>query len=236
MDLSAARRDIQTDPMFASLAEQVKLPLVQIRHAVELLGQDAGQAAKLIDTTALATLRLIDGYLLSVRLQQEGQLQLEPVSVSSLLYDTAEQLKDYAALHHCDIDLVIGGRYEPVMAERRALQAALLALGYGFVGASAATARKRQTLKLVVRRRGGGLSAGVYGRDMIIPKGLLKQARQLQGHRHQALPDFASDSGAGVLIADRLLAQLGSTMQPAKMQGSYGLAALLTPSRQLSLV
>lgn len=231
-----AHRDIHTDPLFANLAEQVKLPLVQIRHAVELPGISPTETAKFIDTTAQATLRLIDGYLLSVHMQQEGQLQLEPVSVSSLLYDTAEQLKDYAALHHCDIDLVVAGRYEPVMAERQTLQAALLALGYGFVGAASANARRRQTIQLIVRRHPDGLSAGVYGRDMDMPKTLLKQVRQLQGHRHQALPDFSSDSGAGILIADRLLSLLGSTMRPAKLHGSFGLVAPLMPSRQLSLI
>lgn len=224
------RIETQLESLFASLAEQVKLPLVQIRHAAE-----TGQT-DIIDTTAQAALRLIDGYLLSVRLQQQGQLQLEPVSVSSLLYDVADELRPFAKLHNCEIELAVAGRYEPVMAEKQVLKAALLALGYGFIGATSVEGKQRPVIHLAVRRRGGGMTTGVYSAGDGIHANLLKQARRLAGRAHQTLPGFTSESGAGVLIADRLLAQQGTAMHVSRMYGLQGLATTLSPSRQLSLV
>lgn len=230
-----SRDEAQLDSLFASLAEQVKLPLIQIRHAAELSGTQSDQT-DVIDATAQAALRLIDGYLLSVRLQQEGALNLEPVSVSSLLYDTADELNGYAALHGCEIELAIGGKYEPVMAERRVLKAALLSLGYGFIGAAGTQESGRRTIKLSARRQNGQIAAGIYGANEGISADLIKRARLIAGRAHQALPGFSSDSGAGVLIADRLLAKLETNMRPSRMGEFRGLAAVFSPSRQLSLV
>lgn len=225
-----AHSETQTDLLFASLAEQIKLPLVQIRHAAE--GLD-GVQAETIDVTAQAALRLIDGYLLSAASQE--QLQLAPVPVSSLLYDTAEVLRDYASLHDCEIELDVAGRYEPVMSERKILQTALISLGYGFISAMPAE-KGRKSIKLSVRRRGNNIITGVYAANNSLHSSLLKRARALQGKSHQPLAGFASDNGAGVLIADRLIKKLGSDMRVSKAGGLYGLAASLEPSRQLSLV
>src|SRR5690606_27791368 len=89
----------QVERLFACLAEQVKLPFVQVSQATELMvagTRSSEDAARTIQEISQAACQLIDGFLLQVQLQQSSQLQLESVSVSSVLYDTAELLAPYA--------------------------------------------------------------------------------------------------------------------------------------------
>ena len=96
--------------LFSSLAEQVKLPFVQIAHAAEIQKLHPNKKTledlqKTIAVTSAAALQLIDGYLLHIRLQQQAELTLEPVSISSLLYDTAQKLDAFAKAHDCELRL-----------------------------------------------------------------------------------------------------------------------------------
>lgn len=222
-----------------TLAEQVKLPLTQIMHAAELL--DGGEAEdphrQTIALASQSALRLIDGYLLSVELQREGQLNLEPVPISSLLYDTAEALQPAARAHGCEIELDVAGKYVPVMSHAGALSAALMNIGYSFIEAvSTAPKQPQRIIRLAVRRVPGGISAGVFAARPELTGDLLKRARLLHGRSHQPMAEFVSDAAAGIFVADQLLAHLESPMRVARMRGLNGLTATFIPSRQLSLV
>lgn len=233
---ASAADNSQLEGLFLSLAEQVKLPFVQVTHAAELMqGNTSVQENKqTIIEVSQAAVRLIDGFMLSVKLQNEQQLNLEPVPVSSLLYDTAQILDGYAKMHDCELRLEVAGKYEPVMANSVALQYALANLGYSFIGA--AREEKQKIIKLAVKRTRSGISAGVFGEVSNISGTLLTQAKQLRGKVHQPFTQFTSDNAAGVFVADSLFEALGSSMKVAKSGGMTGLAASFLPSRQLSLV
>ena len=79
-DVHVAERLLQ------ALAEQLKSPLLQIAYHAEAAQPDAFTE---IRTASDRALRLLDSYLLSINQQQ---LELEPVSVSSVLYDVAHAL------------------------------------------------------------------------------------------------------------------------------------------------
>lgn len=226
-----------SEVLFSSLAQQVKLPFVQIAHAAELLQTGRGNT-ELIDTISLtsqAALNLIDGYLLSVRLQQEHSLLLEPVALSSVMYDTAHTLDVYAKAHDCDVELNFNGKYGPVMGRREIIEAALTALGYSFIEASSAgTGRNR--ISLVLRRTAHGLNAGIYSANGALSSALFKHAKALQGLVRQPLGDFSAGAGAGVFVADSLFSSLDSPMKVARFRAEKGLGATLMPSRQLSIV
>lgn len=232
----------QPDDLFISLAEQVKLPFVQISHAAELLEstKDPARIEETRQTISLASqaaLRLIDGYLLSVELQRENQLALEPVSLSSVLYDTAEALHEYAQAHNCRLELELGGKYGPVMAHRRAIQAALASLGYSFIeAASNEENEEAPVVKLAVRRTGAGISTGVFSSSSSLSNNLFEQAKKLRGRVHQPMANFDSGNSTGVFVADALFTSLNTSMRVARMNGLQGLAATLLPSRQLNLV
>src|SRR6478672_5323110 len=108
----------ETTRLLLSVAEQLKAPLTVIARQMELapLSKD-GVDPKLVHSQATAALTLVDSYLLGVELMaSQNALQLEPVSVSSMLVDAAHQLEQYAKQYDIDIELAIAGRYEPVMA------------------------------------------------------------------------------------------------------------------------
>lgn len=230
--------DQQTYDLFVNLAEQVKLPLVQIMHAAELLRRDTQNPQ--LETISLAgqtAVRLIDGYLLSVQLQRENQLELEPVSVSSLMYDTAEALRPAAAAAGVSVELEVAGRYGPVLSHGRALASALINIGHSFIEAASVEEKPAQrVVKLAVRRISSGISAGVFSPRPALSGELLVRARSMQGVSHQPLPGFVSDAAAGIFVADQLLSRIEAPMRAARFKDSNGLAATLLPSRQLSLV
>lgn len=232
---SSHEQDVER--LFACLAEQVKLPFLQVAQAAELLGSSPGNDKKnqqTIQEVSAAAIQLIDGFLLQVRLQQEARLNLEPVSVSSVMYDTAELLSRYAKLNNCELRLDISGKYGPVMAHASGLKAALANIGYSLI--DAAEAGKKQIVTLGVRKNSSGISAGVYTDGVDLTPGILKQARSMKGFVHQPLASFASSNAAGIFVADGLMTSLGAPLKVSRLHGTTGLAATFLPSRQLSLV
>lgn len=231
---------LNPDNLLFNLAEQLKLPFVAILHAAQSMegSVDLGRieaSRSDIALSAQAALRLIDGYFLSVELQRASRLELEPVSISSLLYETAHTLEGYAQAHDCELQLDVAGKYGPVMAHKRAIASALTSLGQSFIE-SAAQSEERRVVKLSVRRVQNGIATGVFSNNSELSSALLKQARALSGKARQPLPGFDSGSGAGVFIADALFGGMNTTMRVAHSGGNTGLAATLLPSRQLNLI
>src|SRR5688500_18916876 len=123
--------------LLRSVADQLKLPLTAIARQAEL-GQLTGNPALVglaaVRTHDTAAMALVDCYLLGLQLMQEQtSLALEPVSVSSTLAETANELDGFARQYGTRLELHIAGRYEPVMAHRAGLKSALLALGYALL-------------------------------------------------------------------------------------------------------
>ena len=232
----------QPDSLFINLAEQVKLPFLQIAHASELMSESSDkvpmeQLRRDIRMTSQAALKLIDGYLLSVELQSSSQLELESVSVSSIMFDAATSLRDYALAHDCDLELNVDGKFGPVLGHRQALLAGFVSLGYSFIESAVKPdngAKARVDLSL--RRTASGISAGVYVSNDRLSKSLLARAKDFGALNHQPLTAFDSGNGTGVFVADALFQSIGAPLKLARAHGLMGLAATLIPSRQLSLV
>ncbi len=226
--------------LFTTLAEQVKLPFVTVKHAAELLKAQPNkeELERLLQTIALTSssaLKLIDSYLLSVRLQAEPLMALEPVSLSSVMYDAAHSLEAYAKAHDCDVELRLNGKFGPVMARREVVLSALESLGYSFIDAASRPEFKTK-ITLGARRTIKGMTTGVYSEVSTLNSNLLKQAKVLKGVARQPLGDFSAGSGAGVFVADALMELLNSSVRATRFQGLYGLAATLQSSKQLSLI
>src|SRR5665811_2203597 len=83
--------------LLLSVAEQLKLPLLQIARQAEQGRLTGLTDSKAIQSTADSALQLIDNYVLGVRLSLDHQLlDIEPVSISSVLYDAGQQLDNLA--------------------------------------------------------------------------------------------------------------------------------------------
>lgn len=217
--------------LLRALAEQLKLPLTQIARMSE-----AGPGAELhIRQVADAAIRLVDGYLLSSQLHNQQSLELEPVSLSSVLADTAYTLMPLAAEHNCDISVSLGGKYGPVMAHRESLSSALLLLGYSLIE-ERPRIEQRHEVVLGVHKSARGLVAGVFDNQPGLSMDVFRRGRAIYGSARTSMPPSSSVSGAGVFVADALLGAMSAPLKVARHHKLTGLAATLHPGAQLQLV
>lgn len=234
----AVDEPIQSQQLLLGLAEQLKLPLLQIARRAELstFGQDVDLAA--IQATADSALRLIDSYVLGVRLAESGQesLALEPVAVSSVLYDTAHQLSSVAKFYGVHLELDIAGKYAPVLTNRQGLQAALTSLGMSLIEALPALDSKHLTLQLSAHKCRYGIVTGLYSDTESLTMESLRKGNQLLGKSRQPLVGVSHSGGAGVFVADAILQAMHLRLQTTRHNRLYGLGAVLQANNQLQLV
>lgn len=228
----SARQLINDDRLLRTLAEQLKLSLLQIARQTEIESSNSTN----IDVmhTADMALQLIDGYLLSTDLHAQQSLQLEPISISSVLYETAHDLRHHAKLYDCDIELDINGKYSPVFGNVDALRAAFVALGASLIESQAADGPRR--IVLATHRSVGGIVAGIFGEQTGLSADMFRRAKALQGSSRQSLVNSSSSASAGVFVADSLLSSIASPLKVAHHHKLTGLATTLLPSQQLQLV
>lgn len=230
-----------SEQLLLAIAEQLKLPLLQIARQAELAASTTSprnQSLEPIQTTADMAIRLLDNYLFGARLALEGeyQLALEPVSVSSVLYDTGQQLDAMAKLYDVELQLNIGGKFGPIMGNRQALQSALTSLGYALIEALPNLGGKKFTLQLAAHRCRYGIVAGMYSDVEQLTTEALRQGRKLYGHVRQPLATLTHSSGTGVFVADAILQAMDAELKVSRHHNLYGLGTVLHPTRQVQLI
>ncbi|MGH7157665.1 MAG: hypothetical protein ACREGD_01110 [Candidatus Saccharimonadales bacterium] len=225
-----------------SMAEQLKVPLTTIARQAELGQALGGAAPKDLDAMqvqAAAALNLVDCYLLGLALAQgQKNLELEPVSLASALTGLAHKLYYLARDSQVDIEVRVDGRYGPVMANQRGLQAALSSLGYDMVEAAAAQSpgKARRFLICAVHRTPHGLVAGIYTRDSEVEAGHWRRALGLRPKAAQPLTSLSAGSSAGMFVADTILQSMSTRLRVGRHKKAIGLAATFQPSKQLAFV
>jgi hypothetical protein len=229
---------ILSQRLLLGIAEELKLPLLQIARQAEL-GQLSGTIdLHRVQTTADTALRLLDNYVLGVQLAVDPQhFPLETVSVSSVLYDAAQQLDSFAKSYGVSLELNIGGKYGPVLANRQGLQAALVSLGAALIEALPALQGSSQLkLQLATHRSRYGVVAGVYANAKQITNEALQRGRRLQGHSRQPLLNMSQANGAGIFVADAILSAMDLRLMASRHQHLYGLGTVMQSNHQLQLV
>lgn len=233
---------ILSQQLLVSVAEQIKLPLLQIARQAELARLTAADSVSLlpdIQATADSALGLLDNYILAVRLQLEADahnLNLEPVSVSSVLYDTGHQLSQYAKGYGVNLELHIAGRYGPVMAHRSGLQAALVSLGLSLIEALPAQESPQLKLQRATHRCRYGVVVGLYSDAERLTGKVLQHGRRLHGQSRQPLMNLSHTASAGVFVADSLLQAMDLKLKVSQHNRLHGLGAVLQSNHQLQLV
>ncbi|HSW99019.1 MAG TPA: hypothetical protein VLF71_04220 [Candidatus Saccharimonadales bacterium] len=230
----------EANALLASVAEQLKVPLAVIARHAELgsMGGAAALDANLVATQADAALLLVDSYLLGLELlRAQTRLELEPVSVSSLLVDTAHDLHRFARQYGVDVQLETAGKYGPVMGNARGLKAALLSLGFALVEAQPALGGgARSRISLALHRTPQGIVAGVYSARQVVSADAWRRAQELCGAAAQPFTELGAGTAAGLFVADAILRSMDSRLRVGHYLRRGGLAATLQPSRQLQLV
>lgn len=226
---------IPDERLLRALAEQLKLPLLQIARQAELAANPSSTYLNSISSIADMSLTLIDGFLLSVERHDQQSLELEPLSVSSLLYDTAQALQPIARQHDCDIEVNLSGKYGPVMAHDKSVRAALMLVGYSLVEARTEDA-ERHRLVLAAHKSVSGLVTGLFDNQPGLSTDMFRRGRALYGYARQAMPSVGAGSGAGIFVADALLKSMAAPLHLARHHKFNGLATTLIPSQQMQMV
>lgn len=221
---------ISCERLLRALAEQLKLPLLHIARTAELAANSEQEMYSTIMRTADMAMQLVDGYLLSTDIHSQQSLQLEPVSVSAVLQDTAHRLSYFAREYGCELEVHLSGKYAPVMAHRQSLEMAYMLLGYSFIEAG------EGKVVLGAHRSQSGLVAGIFGNQPGLSSDMYRRAQALYGVARQPLTNLSPAAGAGVFIADALLSPQSTSLHVAYHQKLAGLAATLLQSNQLQLV
>lgn len=224
--------------LLRSIAEQLKTPLAVIARQVELstlIGSPEVLDVTTIHTHATTALTLVESYLLGLQLlQEQSQLPLEPVSVSSMLVDVAHELDGFAKQYGTGLELHIAGKYQPVMANARGLKSALLSLGYALLEGYPL---QDQKLTLAVHRTPHGIVTGIYGHYQRVSSSQWRQALQMhQQGVNQPFKAVSSGSGAGIFVAQTILQAMTTHLCTGKYLNQQGLATTLQPSQQLQFV
>ena len=232
---------ILSQQLLLNVAEELKLPLMQIARLAEQSNLDKDSKNVnygSIQTTADTALSLLDNYILGVRLSLEPQtFEAESVSVSSILYDTGQDLDAMAKSYGVDLELSISGRYGPVNANKQGLQAALVSLGAALIEAMPAiegNSHRQLSLQLATHRSRYGVVAGVYADASQISASALSSGRKLSTTR-QPLINFTHGSGAGIFVAETILKAMNLSLTASRHHRLYGIATILQPNNQLRL-
>jgi hypothetical protein len=228
------------DRLFMALAEELKSPLLRIARHAELLALNGGAEDGLtsVRMNADMTLQLLDSYLLSLQLTRDPEtaFAVQPVSVSAVLHEAQGRLADVAREYSVELELDIAGKYEPVMANDRALTTALVSLGYSLIEALPAMGTRQMRLQLAAHRTKYGIVAGMYCDAHALTPESLRRAQELYGHTRQPFVGTLSGSGAGIFVADAILHAMSSRLRVGRYQRLPGFAATFAPSQQLQLI
>lgn len=236
----ARQRDdlpILSQQLLLGVAEEIKLPLLQIARQAEHAQLSGTANLAQIRASAQTALQLLDNYSLGVRLAQAThELEIEAVSVASVLYDTSQELDAMAKQYGVKLELNIAGRYAPVMANRQGLQAALTSLGSALIEALPALEAPQLKLQLASHRSRYGIVAGLYTDTKQLTNEALQKGRDLQGSTRQPLLNLTHTSGAGVFVADAILRAMNLNLKASRHHGLYGVGTVLQSNNQLQLI
>lgn len=241
MGEAAGGQNERARALLISVAEQLKVPLTVIARQAEL-GLLTGGMAKVDATTIVSqtttALTLVDSYLLGLELlQQQAQLELEPVSLSSLLTDVAHDLEQYAKSYQVHLEVAIAGKYGPIMGHSKGLKAALLSLGFALAEAQAAQeVQGPKRLVLGLHHTPHGTITGIYGNYQSLSVPAWRAALRLNGRARQPIRSLSASTGAGLFVADTIMQAMETRLRVGRYKGQQGLAATFLPSQQLQLV
>lgn len=226
--------------LFLSLAEQLSQTFLRLTRVAEI-APSADESTRLQQWTLVhdvseAAMLLTESYALNVRLLQHlATPQLEPISVSSLFYDAAQQLTPLAQRYGVELQLTDMPRMSLIISDRVVLQSALVSLGQVFVAAQAEQ-ESVQPLHFVAHRSRYGVVAGLYTEQSELTTSIFRRSQSLYGTARQPLARLTSGPASGVFIADNLLNAIAAKLHVARYHNLGGLAATLPVCNQLQLV
>lgn len=222
----------QTDQLFTALAEQLKMPLLQIARLAELSQDSTLPRISVISEHAL---RLVDAYV-QLRSQNQLKLLLEPIASSAILYDVANDLEPYAKQWDYKIEIDLQGKGVPIMANRESLKTMLTLLGASLIESGAEDEEAPRHLILGTHNSAKGIIVGAFSNHLAVSQRAIQLTRELHGKATQAVPSLGLAGGAGLAIADKLSEQMSVPLKAYRHRNMTGIGSLMLPSSQLQLI
>lgn len=229
---------IQQQKILRNIAEDVKLALLRITNESQLARQSLSPNLDQIETTADGAMRLLDSYILSAQVAYgQQELELQPTSVAAVMQDVSIYLSRMATQHGGEIIFEPKRSYGLAMADKAALQAALIGLAYSFIASlSQKSAERKSRVVFTVSKTKDNIQAGVFSSSAKISSRDLERVVSLAGSARQLMPDFSHTSSAGFLIAGNVCAAMNARLTVAKRKSMQGVIVNLLPSQQLALL
>ena len=230
-----------SEKLFLSLSEQLSHTFLLIARSVEQPALAASDTTlettlKRVHDLAEAATQLTEAYALSARLQQQVVTpNVEPVAISSLFYDTVQQLMPLAKQYGVELRLDDLTRLQPVVGDAQILRAVLMSLGQIFVLAAAESDTPVQ-VRFAAHRSRYGIVAGIYTPASELSVDAFRRAKKLYATTSQPLSRLVSGPATGVFVADTLLQSLSAKLHVARYRHLTGLAMTLPMCKQLQLV
>lgn len=221
--------------LLITLLEELKLPLLQVNTLTELNTIKNKVDDGTIQLVTQQALRMLDHYVLSLRLAQEENM-LEPVSLSAVLHNSVHNMSRFAKIHNCELRLETSGHYEPVMAHKAGMEAVMESLGASLIQAQANGGQEKPVVTLAIHRSRWGLVAGAYANLPNMNAAAFRRARSLYGQARQPFNHVLASGGAGIFIANALLSTMAAQLHSSRHRKLNGLAATLQPSHQMALI
>jgi len=231
-------RQFEEDNLLKMIIEQLKLPLLHIARQTALARYGTLTNYGDINSIAEMSIRMIDSYLLTKGQNSQLGLQLEPVSISSVLHEAANNLYNLAKMYNCSIELELSGRFAPVMSQKSKLEAAFTMLGYSYIEANLSNSLKDVSGRIILSgyRSSRGTVAGIFSPQLEISNDSFRRSINSVNKTRQSMPEMTQSTGAGIFIANSILNGLATKLKVAHYKHTSGLAATLTPSQQLQFV
>ncbi len=220
------------DQLFTALAEQLKVPLLQIARLSELSEESVLPRISAVSEHAL---RLVDAYS-QTHAQNQTVLLLEPITTSAVLYDVAVALQPFAKQWDFNIEIDLQGKGVPIMGHRDSLRTMLTLLGASLIEASVEDSEIPRHIVLGTHRNARGIVVGAFSSHLALSQRALQLTRELHGRATQAVPSLGLAGGAGLAIADKLSEQIHAPLRAYRHRSLSGIGSLLVPSHQLQLV
>lgn len=212
-----------------ALAMHLRHSLVQIQQVAALESANSS-----IQSIAETTLHLLDCYAL-VQPERQLHLELEPVSMGSIIQDVMHQLDPFAKEHNCALRDSYTGASTLVFADRALARGALLAMGHAIIEGATAEDSRTSTVLFGARRSAEGQKIGVFSSGASVSTKHLTSTKKIAGGAQQQCTGITG-SGGGILLADTLLRYMNSHVQASSYRKLPGIAAFFRQNTQLQLV
>lgn len=224
---------IDANELSYSIAHELRMPLLNIARLSELQQSSTRPSFEAIETIADSILKLLDSYLIATRYtNQQIKLELEPISLSAVMYDVAQYMDRLSRAQNCELRLKVQKHGGLVLAHPQAIKAAFLSLCYAFLHSSDQT--KKAVITLETHRVQGSVIAGVVSDDIHIEKNVFMKGQQLAGKAYQSIKDIPTN-GAGYFIAANLFETMTVPVQYIHSNRRFGIMGTFHSSSQLAL-